>query len=82
MQVRMSLTEYGLVTKVRISLCLRESEKLFQECALCTSGLFFQKLRKMEKHAYLNMIYNKHVKERCKELTFLLMMEISDIRLS
>jgi hypothetical protein len=42
----------------------------------------FSKLRKMEKHAYLNMIYNKHVKERCKELTFLLMMEISDIRLS
>jgi hypothetical protein len=70
----MSLTEYGLVTKVSISSCLRESEKLFQECALCTSGIFFQKLRKMEKHAYLNMIYNKNDTERCKKLTFLLMM--------
>jgi hypothetical protein len=82
MQVRMSLTEYGLVTKVSTSLCLRESEKLFQECALSTSGIFFQKLRKMEKYAYLSMIYIKNVRERCKEFTILLMMEFSDIRLS
>jgi hypothetical protein len=30
----------------------------------------FQKLRKMEKHAYLNMTYNKNVRERCKKLTY------------
>jgi len=54
---------------------------IIQEYALCTSDISFRKLRKMEKHAYLNMIYNKNDTERCKKLTFLLMMEISDIRL-
>jgi hypothetical protein len=78
----MSLTEYGLVTKVSISRCLGELEKLFQERALCTSGIFSQKFRKIEKHAYLNMIYNKNDTERCKKLTFVWMMEILDIRLS
>jgi hypothetical protein len=78
----MSLTEYGLVTKVSMSLCLQESEKLFQERALCTSGIFFKNSGKRKKHAYLNMIYNKNDTERCKKLTFLWMMEILDIRLS
>ncbi len=36
----------------------------------------------MEKHAYLNMIYNKNDTERCTKLTFVWMMEISEIRLS
>jgi hypothetical protein len=42
-RIRMSLTEYGLVIKVSIPSCLQESEKLFQECAHCTSGIFFSK---------------------------------------
>jgi hypothetical protein len=56
--------------------------KIIQECALCTSGIFIQKLMKMEKHAYLNMVNNKNLKDICKKLTFLLITEISDIRLS
>jgi hypothetical protein len=60
----------------------RNTEELFQEHALCTSGIFSQKFRKTEKHAYLNIIYNKNDTERCKKLTFVWMMEISDIRLS
>jgi hypothetical protein len=57
-------------------------EKLFQEHALCTSGIFSKKFRKTENHAYLNMTYNKNNTERYKKLTFVWMMEISDIRLS
>jgi hypothetical protein len=55
-RIRMFLTEYGLVTKVSISRCLGESKKLFQDRVLCTSGIFSQKFRETEKHAYLNMI--------------------------
>jgi hypothetical protein len=36
----------------------------------------------MKKYVYLNMIYNQNVKDICKKLTFLLMTEISEIRLS
>ncbi len=36
----------------------------------------------MQKHAYLNMIYNKNPKDLWKKLTFLPIMEISEIRLS
>jgi hypothetical protein len=61
----------------------RNTENFFQEYALCTtSGIFSQKFRKTEKHAYLNMIYNKNDTERCKKLAFVWMMEISEIRLS
>jgi hypothetical protein len=60
----------------------RNMEKLFREHTLCTSGFCSQKFRKMEKHAYLNMIYNKNDTERCTKLTFVWMMEISEIRLS
>ncbi len=36
----------------------------------------------MQKHGYLNMIYNKNPKDLWKKLTLLPIMEISEIRLS
>jgi hypothetical protein len=42
---------------------LKRVGEVIQECELCTSGIFKKKHRKMQKHGYLNMIYNKNPKD-------------------
>lgn len=55
---------------------------MMQEYALHTSGILHRQLRQMQKHAYLNTIYNKNVKDIPKKLTLALKTRISDKRLS